>query len=139
MSTLGSCFRVLSVRIKGGKLMNGKLSCSATECVHNINSLCSANTIHVGGINAYTSGGTQCDTFAEKSFKNAFANMGNMNVVGEIKQLFTNSSVEMSPQIKCDAIRCTYNEGKICVASNVQIYGPAAGTSEGTQCETFID
>ena len=126
-------------QIEGGIGMSGSLSCSATECVHNINSLCAANTIHVGGMSARTSGGTQCDTFAEKGFRNAVANMGNMNVVGEIKQLFTNSSVEMSPQIKCDAVKCVYNASRICNANYVQIYGPAAATSEGTQCETFRD
>ena len=125
--------------MKGGIGMSGSLSCSATDCVHNINSLCSASTIHVGGMNAHTSGGTQCDTFAEKGFRNAVANMGNMNVVGEIKQLFTNSSVEMSPQIKCDAVRCVHNADRLCNANNIQIYGPAAATSEGTQCETFAD
>jgi hypothetical protein len=78
-----------------------------------------------------------CDTFAAKGFKNAVTHVVNMNVAGEIKQLFTNSTIEMSPIIKCEAINCVYNEERVCAADNVMIYGPGANSSEGTQCETF--
>jgi len=119
--------------------MSVKLSCSATNCVHNMSSLCSANSIEVAGSTAQSSAATECNTFAEKGLKNAVTNMINMNVVGEIKQVFTNSSVEMSPKIKCEAVACSHNDNRICAASNVQIHGPSASTSEGTQCETFIE
>ena len=118
--------------------MSVKLSCSATSCVHNMSSLCSANSIQVAGGNADSSAATECNTFAEKGLKNAVTNMVNMNVVGEFKQVFTNGSVEMSPKIKCEAVTCNYNANKVCSATNVQIHGPSASTSEGTQCETFI-
>jgi hypothetical protein len=119
--------------------MSVKLSCSATTCVHNMSALCSANYIEVTGNNAHSSAATECNTFAERGLKNAVTNMVNMNVVGEIKQIFTNSSVEMSPKIKCEAVTCNYNENRVCAASNVQIHGPSASTSEGTQCETFVE
>jgi hypothetical protein len=119
--------------------MSVKLSCSATNCVHNMSSLCSANYIEVSGNSAHTSASTECNTFAEKGLKNAVTNMVNMNVVGEIKQVFTNSSVEMSPKIKCEAVSCKYNDNRICDAAYVQIQGPYAATTEGTQCETFIE
>lgn len=119
--------------------MSVKLSCSATSCVHNMSSLCAANYIEVAGNNAHSSVATECNTFAEKGLKNAVTNMVNMNVVGEVKQIFTNESVEMSPKIKCEAESCKYNEDRICEAAYVQIQGPGAATSEGTQCETFIE
>jgi len=118
--------------------MSLKLSCSATNCVHNMGSLCAANYIEVAGSNASSSAATECNTFAEKGLKNAVANMVNMNVGGEIKQVFTNGSIEMSPKIKCEAVTCTYNDNRLCAATNVQIHGPSASTSEGTQCETFV-
>lgn len=116
--------------------MSLELSCSALDCVHNLSGLCSANKIHVLGAGAHSSTETMCDTFA-KGFKNAVTHVTNMNVAGEIKQLFTNSTIEMSPIIKCEAINCIYNEERVCRADNVMIYGPRADGSEGTQCETF--
>ena len=114
-----------------------QLNCSALDCVHNLSGLCSANRIHVIGSGAHNSEQTMCDTFASKGFKNAVTHVVNSNVAGEIKQFFTNSSIEMSPIIKCEAINCVYNEERVCRADNVMIYGPRAESSEGTQCETF--
>jgi hypothetical protein len=118
---------------------NGALSCSAENCVQNINGLCAANKIHVTGKGAMTSGNTACDTFAEKSFTNAVTNMFNMNVAGEVKQIFNKGSIEMSPKIECDALRCSYNSNKVCTANNVQIMGAHANSSIDTQCETFVE
>lgn len=123
--------------MKGGFFMNGNLSCSALNCVHNMSGLCSANQIHVIGGNAYTSAETMCDTYAEKGIGNAFAHITNVNIGGQLKQVFTNRSIQMSPVIKCDAMICAYNEDRACSAPNVQIHGSDASTSEGTQCETF--
>lgn len=117
--------------------MNGKLSCSAERCVHNMNGLCGANVINVTGTEAQSSIGTACDTFEEKGFKNAISNLGNMNIAGEIKQIFDNSSVEMSPKIKCSAIHCVYNEKQLCNAANIQVIGPTAASSVDVKCETF--
>lgn len=119
--------------------MNGPLSCSAENCVHNMNGLCSANKIHVAGISAVSSGDTECSTFAEKGFVNAVTNMFNMNIPGEIRQLFSNDNIAMSPKIECDAVRCVYNSDRHCVADSVQVMGIHAKSSDGTQCETFRD
>lgn len=118
--------------------MRNPLSCNALNCVHNTSGLCSANKIEVEGMNASTSNETQCHTYAEKGIKNAFTNMVNMNVAGEIKQLINNKSVNMSPEIVCEAVSCRYNISNACSAPNVQVIGGAAHTSEGTECETFI-
>lgn len=119
--------------------MNGELSCNAANCVHNVNGLCSANVIQVIGAGAHKSRETMCDTFAPKGLINAVTHLPNMNIAGEIKQVFTNEAIEMSPIIKCEAINCKYNENRRCEAKNIQIIGPRAGSSEGTQCETFIN
>jgi len=100
--------------------------------------LCAANYIEVAGSNATSSAATECNTFAERGLANAVTNMGNMNIGGEIKQAFSYGSIEMSPKIKCEAVTCSYNDDRLCSASNVQIHGPSALTSEGTQCETFV-
>jgi len=118
--------------------MSGSLTCSAVNCVHNVNGLCSANKIQVTGINASNSSGTQCGTFVEKSILNAITNMANMNVPGEIRQLLNNSTISMSPKIGCEASNCRFNKDRICVANRIQVMGPGANTSAGTQCETFI-
>lgn len=117
--------------------MNGPLSCSAQSCVHNINGLCSANKIHVSGVSANTSSGTQCETFAEKGLVNSITHVFNMNVPGEIRQLFNKGDVYMSPVISCDALQCIYNSNRACTAGRVQVTGPEAGSSQETQCETF--
>ena len=119
--------------------MSGALSCSAVQCVHNLNGLCAAYKIHVTGATAYTSSQTGCETFAQKGIVNAITNLTNMNVPGEIRQLFNNSEISMSPKIECDAVKCTYNSNKICTANRVQVMGSHASTSEATQCETFVD
>ena len=119
--------------------MGVKLSCSVTNCIQNMSSLCAANSIEISGSNAHSSEDTECSTFAENGLKNAVTNMVNMNVVGEIKQAFENGSIEMSPKIKCEAVTCNHNDHGVCAASNIQIHGPSALSSEGTQCETFIE
>jgi hypothetical protein len=117
--------------------MSGQLSCSAAGCVHNMSGLCSANNIQVLGSGAHSSDQTMCQTFAEKGFKNAVTHLPNMNVVGEVRQLFSKNSVEMYPAIRCQAINCRFNNDRACYANYVQIHGPSAEGSEGTQCETF--
>ena len=117
--------------------MNGALSCTATSCVNNLSAMCSARTIHISGSNAHDSEATQCENFAEKGLKNSLANVLNMNVVGEFKQVFKNDSIEMSPKIRCEAKNCKHNEEKLCSANNIMIYGKEALCSEKTECETF--
>lgn len=119
--------------------MNGSLSCSAESCVHNVGGLCNANIIHVTGSDAFSSGGTSCKTYAEKGFINSITKLANMNVTGEIKQLFDRDDIEMYPGIKCDAVNCFYNKDRACNADKVQISGIHARASSETDCETFIE
>ncbi|WP_017414112.1 MULTISPECIES: DUF1540 domain-containing protein [Clostridium] len=120
-------------------MTNGALTCSAQSCVHNMTGLCSANVIHVHGAGAHSSEYTNCGTFAEKGLKNTVTHMLNMNIPGEVRQLFNSTEIQMSPKIKCDAIKCRYNDNRDCHANFVQIQGPGAMTSANTECETFIE
>lgn len=117
--------------------MSGTLSCSAANCVNNMSGICSASTINVFGSNAHSSESTKCDTFAEKGLKNSLANVFNMNVVGEFKQVFNSESIVMSPSIRCNAASCIHNDNNLCAADNIVVSGMGAANSTRTQCETF--
>ncbi|SHE69529.1 DUF1540 domain-containing protein [Clostridium fallax] len=115
-----------------------KLSCSAENCVNNIGGLCTAGAIQIGGENAHSTKGTQCNTFGERNFKNALESVTNTNYLGELVQAFSSNDIKMSPKIGCEAINCMFNKDKICNASNVHIRGNNAESEYGTKCETFI-
>lgn len=55
----------------------------------------------------------------------------------EAKQIFTNESIQMSPEIKCNAEKCMYNSDGICKADYVSISGIGKEEKENTNCETF--
>lgn len=117
--------------------MKGTLSCTATDCVNNMSGICSAITIHVSGSNAHNSEATQCKTFAHRGLKNSVTNVLNMNVVGEIKQVFNHESIVMNPRIKCEATNCVHNAKKVCVAENIMIEEVGELDTLKTQCDTF--
>ncbi|WP_040330514.1 DUF1540 domain-containing protein [Clostridium ihumii] len=117
--------------------MSGTLSCTARNCLYNGNGLCTANTIKISGRDAESSIYTQCDTFAEQGLRNSLSNIFNVNIGGEIMQAFSNTSIEMSPHIQCDAQKCMYNMGNTCTADYIYINGHAALSNIRTECETF--
>lgn len=117
--------------------MSEKLRCSAENCYNNVNEYCVANVIKVSGSNAHTSPETACDTFLEKTDASATSHFTNRNLSSEFSQLFSGETVDVAPQIACEADNCTYNVNRICGAENVEINGPHATSSERTQCETF--
>ncbi len=69
------------------------------DCVNNVSGICSAITIHISGINASNSEETRCKTYSTKGLKNSLANVLNLNVVGELKQVFNNESIVMNPRL----------------------------------------
>ncbi|WML36151.1 DUF1540 domain-containing protein [Clostridium sp. OS1-26] len=117
--------------------MSGKLRCSAERCANNVNKFCVAASIHVNGSSAHSSSETDCDTFLGKSDIYSTSHFTNRNLSGEFAQLFSGESVEMSPDIACEAENCIYNVNRLCSADFVQIHGEEAHSSEHTQCETF--
>ena len=117
--------------------MKGILSCTASDCVNNTSGICSAITISVSVPDVKKSELTRCVTFAHKGLKNSLANVLNINVVGEFKQVFNHDSIVMTPRIRCEAARCIHNEKKICRAKNILIEDIGEKNHVKTQCDTF--
>ena len=116
-----------------------RLSCNASNCVNNASGLCGARNINVAGASAHTSVSTECSTFEEKGLKSSLSNITNMNFPGQVKQLFNSESIEMSPNIRCEAQSCKYNENMLCNASDIHVSGPGALSSSRTCCDTFVE
>jgi hypothetical protein len=121
----------------GGITMKGILSCTATDCVNNTSEICSAITINISVPDVKKSELTCCETFASRGLKNSLANVLNINVVGELKQVFNQDSIVMTPRIRCEATRCIHNEKKICRAKNILIEDIGEINNVKTQCDTF--
>ena len=117
--------------------MNGPLNCSANNCVHYTNNLCSANKIHISGLNASITPDTHCSTFQENNLENSLNSLSNINITGEIKQFFSNSGIAMYPEIECDARACKFNNSGLCSSSSISIIGNDATNSNSTYCNTF--
>lgn len=117
--------------------MNGPLTCSANNCVHYANNLCSANKIHISGLNASITPDTHCSTFQEKNIENSLNSLSNININGEIKQFFSNSGIAMYPEIECDAKACKFNNSGTCSSNSISIIGNDAMNSNSTYCNTF--
>lgn len=113
-----------------------KLSCSARCCINNINGLCSAKAIHIRGVEAYSSSGTFCNTYEFNKFSNTVSNITNVNFFGAITQPFTNN-IMMSPEIACDAVKCTHNNRGFCDAKDVYINGEYSKNVNEITCQTF--
>lgn len=117
--------------------MNNSITCSANNCVYYSNNLCSANKIHVSGLNASITPDTHCSTFQEKNIKNSLNSLSNINIDGEIKQFFSNSGIMMYPEIECDARTCKFNDHGSCLSNSVNIIGNDAIDTNSTYCNTF--
>ncbi len=115
------------------------LGCSVDKCVNNVAGMCSADIINIQGLNAHSSSGTECKTFAKKGFTNAFKSIANTNYTGELIQMMTTDEIVMNPTIRCEALNCSYNEKHRCMAANIHVFGPQASSSHGTECETFAE
>lgn len=116
-----------------------KLICSAINCVNSIDGLCTAKIIHISGKDINSNNKTYCNTFSHRTLKNSLASISNVNVVGEIKQIFNKNSIVMSPKITCEIDKCGYNFRGECISLNVQIRGVNCNSSQCTECETFSE
>lgn len=114
-----------------------RLSCSALNCVNNMSGACTASIIGISGNTAHSKVETQCETFAPRVLSNAIKNAFNTNYLGVTAQVF-NSQHEIGHTIRCNVVNCTYNMGNTCTSTDIQVYGPDAINTEGTDCETFF-
>ncbi len=90
------------------------LKCRAEDCMYNVDTQCSANTIRV----SITGQETFCDTYTRED---AF-------VAAEIVDLIS-ADAEFgddigSPRIACNVIQCAYNQSFHCKAHGVHISSP---------------
>lgn len=114
-----------------------RLSCSAINCVNNMSGACTASMIGISGKAANSKVETQCETFAPRTFGSAVKNAFNTNYFGVTAQAF-NYQHEIGHTVRCNAVNCTYNIGNTCTSTDIQVYGPKAIDSDGTDCETFL-
>lgn len=101
------------------------LQCNAENCANNKNNFCCRPDIQVGGPQACTNRQTYCANFIDAA-ENAPQNA--------IDHATPNTSLD----IHCDAVNCTYNQDRACVAEHIDIM--TAGTSSGqikTECASF--
>lgn len=116
--------------------MENNLKCEATKCVYNMDRLCSAKEIEVQGEDAMGGRFTYCGTFEERGVGNMVSEMGNMNLRGELKQLFSDEQA-LDPRVGCNAHNCIYNQNAQCHAEHVNIISELAESAVQTECQTF--
>lgn len=112
------------------------LICSAINCLNNIDGLCTARIIHIAGKEINSNNKNYCKTFSNRTLRNTLTSMTNMNLVGEIRQVFNKNTIVMSPNIVCESNKCGYNLRGECVALKVQISGEICHSKQCTECET---
>ena len=99
-----------------------RLDCNVTNCMHNADNCCCRREITVEGIKADRGCDTCCGNFDEKkewSFKNLF------------------KPPESRLQVRCEAVKCVYNQECFCSAEHVGISGMNAKRTGETECSTF--
>ncbi len=98
------------------------LKCSVRGCIYNDSNMCSRTEINVGNKKAENVKETLCESFSnDEAVRNAC-------ICKEPEGRLT---------IKCDAIKCIYNDNNYCSADSVDIGDSSADTSRETKCETF--
>ena len=100
--------------------MDTNLRCNATRCIHNNENYCYAGRISIEGKLADDIDDTYCSTFKEKNYQQFTSSTG----IDTPNPINTN-------QIKCDAIKCIYNNNKLCNANKIKI------NSDNASCDIF--
>ena len=98
-----------------------QIICTVTNCYYNKRQGCTAPALTVDGKNADESRRTCCDTFIEQK-------PGARSSVSEPKS---------NTDIKCEAVKCVYNQSEKCQAKNILVNGKNAEVPEETCCSTF--
>ncbi len=97
------------------------IACTVTNCYFNKSEGCTAPALEVDGKKADESRLTSCDTFIEQK-------PGVRSSVHEPKS---------DTNIKCKAVKCTYNDSELCIATRIVVNGKNAQNTEETCCSTF--
>ena len=97
------------------------LKCLVTNCGHNKDEYCCKDTILVEGKNAGKPSDTCCASFDLKKGEGCFS--------GECPSCSIN--------IECSAETCVFNKDHLCKATEIEVSGVEAISSEKTECESF--
>lgn len=97
------------------------LDCNVTSCVHNESEKCCRGSIEVMGQEATASESTCCGSYDKRG-------CGCTNSVKEPND---------KSDIRCEAVKCKYNEQYKCTAGHVGVVGSNAGEMRETECATF--
>lgn len=102
------------------------LDCSVKSCYYNKESKCCLDGIHVEGHQANQSSMTACGSFRPM-----------------MKDQYTDAcKCETNPtrdaNVRCEAVKCMFNEGDRCKASHIGITGGDAKDMRETECASFV-
>ncbi len=100
------------------------LKCQAKDCVYNVNTQCSANTIRV----SIAGQETFCDTYTREDTFVA-------PEIGDLSIADTEFGDIGSPRISCGVFKCAYNRSFRCRAHGVHISSPAEDLA--CNCRTY--
>ncbi|EJO5346878.1 DUF1540 domain-containing protein [Clostridium botulinum] len=111
-----------------------KLTCSAENCINNLQGRCTANSIEVENNHSHT----QCKTFAAKGAIETMSRFHNTNLTEGFKDIFTQGN-NMVPQVNCEVYNCVHNNNRVCTADSIEINGDEERTrnSMETICSTY--
>lgn len=99
-----------------------KLNCTVKNCYYNKESMCCRGGIQVGGTDATVTDATYCGDFREAG--DSFSSKCDCGPEGAL-------------DVKCDAVRCTFNDNCKCHASQITIDGNGATHQSQTVCGSF--
>ena len=99
-----------------------KLECCVESCVYNQDSCCKKDSIQVMGDTAHFASETSCGSFSQRKEMNASSSAGCPCV---------------NTEVKCEAVKCKYNNDQVCSANHIDITGRHADSLKETECATF--
>lgn len=112
--------------------------CRAEYCAHNLGGeFCNAAKIEINEDTRYGREKTDCSTFIPRDFSGSLLSLDNVNYAGLVAQAFNGDRVA-SPELSCTVIFCVYNqEGKRCLAEQVEVLEHKSLSSPETLCGTY--
>lgn len=97
------------------------LECNVTSCVHNESEKCCRGAIEVMGSEAERSEATCCGSYDKRG-------CGCTNAA---------KNPDDKIDIRCEAVKCIYNDDCKCTAGHVGVVGSHAEDKSETECGTF--
>lgn len=102
-----------------------RLSCTVKNCYYNKSSKCCREEIDVHGHEATMTDATYCSSFKEKLDGTT------------AKNEHTDNAPENALDVKCEAVRCVFNDNSKCHADRITIEGNGAKHESQTECGSF--